>query len=161
MHSAIRKKNVKKNPESGFVLIIALMAILILMAVGYFALTVTTSDLRIAARILGERKAFSAAESGVHFLCRDFDPATFSGISNQQVDSDDPASTFSIVMPNTPTNPNIPGSLPVTGFSMSGGQEWFQNTYETIVTGNNSDYGSSAEIGLGFGYFDTGSWAHR
>jgi Tfp pilus assembly protein PilX len=61
-----------KNSESGFVLIAALMGIIILLAVGFLALTITTGDMKIASRLIGERKAFSAAETGVHELCRIF-----------------------------------------------------------------------------------------
>ncbi len=158
---ASRTHSVRRNPEGGFVLVLALIAIMILLGIGYFALTVSTSDLRIASRIVGERKAFSAAESGVHILCRTFDPATFTGLADQVIDASDPASTFDVDSPHVPTNPNIPGQLPVTGFSMSGGQEWSQKTYETIVTGNNDDYDSRAQIGVGFGYFDGGSIMYR
>jgi hypothetical protein len=38
-----------KNPEGGFILILALIGIMILLAVGFFALTVSTGDLQIAA----------------------------------------------------------------------------------------------------------------
>lgn len=160
-NSTHRKKVIRKNNESGFVLILALVGIIILLAVGYFALTVSTGDLRIAARIAGERKAFSAAESAFHILCRNFDPATFTALQNQVIDADDPHSTYDIDAPHPPTSINIPGSLPVVGFTMSSGQEWSQKTYETTITGKNSDYGSTASMGVGFGYFDSGNLMYQ
>ncbi len=84
----------KENSESGFVLIVALMGIMILLAVGFFALTVSTRDLMIASRLVGERKAFSAAEAGVHAISTIFaEGMTFP--PNVQVDSvNDPDATL-------------------------------------------------------------------
>ena len=56
------------NSEQGFVLIVAIMAIVILTAIGFFALTMISGDLMISSRLTGERKALSAAESGVHAI---------------------------------------------------------------------------------------------
>jgi len=42
--------------QDGFSLVIALLAILILMALGFLAISVTTSDLQITTRIVGEKR---------------------------------------------------------------------------------------------------------
>jgi hypothetical protein len=47
------------------------------------------------------------------------------------------------------------------GYSIAGGQEWGQKIYETSVTGANSNYGSSVQIDVGFGYFDGGGIMYR
>ena len=65
MHSAHKIFDYRQKSEGGFVLIAALMAVMILMAVGFFSLTVTSQDILISSRLVGERKALSAAEGGL------------------------------------------------------------------------------------------------
>ena len=64
-----KKFDYRQKSEGGFVLIAALMAVMILMAVGFLALTVTSQDILISSRLVGERKALSAAEAGAQQLC--------------------------------------------------------------------------------------------
>ncbi len=54
--------------EKGFALITALLALVLITALGLLVFTVTTRDIRIASRSMGEKKAFSAAESGINDL---------------------------------------------------------------------------------------------
>ena len=58
----------RRKSEDGFVLIAAIMAVMIMLAVGFFILTTSTQDIRISSRLIGERKALTAAESGVQYL---------------------------------------------------------------------------------------------
>ena len=138
----------RENSESGFVLIIALMGIMILLAVGFFALTVSTSDLRIATRLAGERKAFSAAEAGVHAICTAFTAdLAVNNKTNQPVDSvNDPHSFYDVT-----GSAVIPGMSQTCSqaFSIEGGITWSCNNYAAVVTGRNTDYGSSASIAIG------------
>ena len=55
----------KRQAEKGFVLVAALMAVFLLVALGVLVFTVTTQDVRISSRYIGEKKAFSAAESAI------------------------------------------------------------------------------------------------
>ncbi len=52
--------------NNGFALIAALMAMLVLTAVGALVLTITTKDIRVASRVVGEKMALSAEQSGMH-----------------------------------------------------------------------------------------------
>lgn len=54
------------NSERGFVLVVAILAAMVLMAVGVYALTLTTQDLRIGTQYLAEKRASAAAESAIH-----------------------------------------------------------------------------------------------
>ena len=74
--SSIKRKGFIKYPRGakGFALVMAIMAIMILMALGFLAISVTTGDLKITSRIVGEKKALSAAETGIHRLMRNFNP---------------------------------------------------------------------------------------
>ena len=48
------------------------MANLILLAVGFIAINLSTQDIRISMRAVGDKKAVNAAETAVHMLAVDF-----------------------------------------------------------------------------------------
>ncbi|MDA8125329.1 MAG: hypothetical protein M0009_09100 [Deltaproteobacteria bacterium] len=150
----MKKRNFCLNGKrGGFALVTALLAIMILLALGIWALNVSTGDLRISSRLVGEKKALAAAEAGIHRLMQGFDPAdlTASQVSNVQVDSaTDPATRYKITNVQKPTSG--PESLPLAGYAISGGQQWGQTRYVATVTGENTNYGSSAPVAVGVGY---------
>jgi Tfp pilus assembly protein PilX len=140
----------RENSEGGFVLIVALMGIMILLAVGFFALTVSTRDLMIASRLVGERKAFSAAESGVHAISSIFAEGMVFP-TNVQVDSaNDPHASYSVSGASTAVS-----GLPETcsgAFSIEGGITWSCKNFRAVVTGTYAPSifnTSEARIGIG------------
>ena len=52
-----RKGVIDPGGGKGFALVTAILAIMILMALGFLAISVTTGDLKITARVVGEKKA--------------------------------------------------------------------------------------------------------
>jgi len=137
----------RQKSEGGFVLIAALMAVMILMAVGFFILTTTSQDLRMSSRLVGERKALSAAESGVQAVCLTFDPA-MTALSNQSVDSTgDPNLKYSV---DTPTRYTGLPSISAVGADIAYGKQWIYQIYNTQITGTDQSYGSSVTIAAGF-----------
>lgn len=149
----IKKQQLKVQSEKGFVLVLAVLAIAILLAVGILALTMSGRDVRISSRVVGEKKAFSACESGIHSMIVNFDPADLaaSAVSDVQVDAaNDPASRYSIGTPGRPTTG--PGMIPLAGYSIGGGQVWGQTMYTVTITGENTAYGSRVSAGVGIGY---------
>ena len=135
MLSPIKKRGVRypdKN-QTGFALVTAILAVMILMALGYLALSVSTGDLRISSRVVGEKKALSATETGIHRMMQDFDPATMltDKVGNvYQVDAaTDPASRYVISNVGRPTSG--PDMLPLAGYSIGGGQQWGQRRYSS------------------------------
>lgn len=139
--------------QRGFALVTAILAVLILMALGFLALSVSTDDIKISTRVVGEKKALSAAETGIHRLMQNFDPANMaaSQASSVQVDSaTDPTSRYTIASVGRPASG--PEALPLTGYSIGGGQQWGQRRYVGSVTGANTNYGSSVQIDVGMGY---------
>lgn len=133
--------------EKGFVLIAAIMGVMILLAVGFFALTISSSDLRIAAQLVGERKALSAAEAGIHDTCLNFS-TSMAAVSNRQIDPDkDSTVYYSTTAPVS--DPNIP-SIGATGSSIEGGKSWSFNIYDMDVTGVDTAYKSSITLAVGF-----------
>ncbi len=144
--------------EKGFALIAALMAIWILAALGVLVFTVTTRDVRISSRTVGEKKAFSAAESGISWLAENFDPTNLDGSTvstPKRIDQDnptqiDPNSTFTIATPQAPNTG--PAALAAPGYSIGGGEVWGQTRHIASVTGRNSNYNSRIDINVGLGY---------
>jgi hypothetical protein len=132
-----------RNSEGGFVLIAALMAVMILIAVGFFALTTTTQDMRISSKLVAERKAMSAAEAGVHWVTLNFTP-TMTTASNQPVDAaNDPHARFSTTAPVI--NLIMP-TIIATGWDVA--MEY--HIYNVSVTGTDDSHNSSVIIDAGF-----------
>jgi hypothetical protein len=153
MHSAHKIFDYRQKSEGGFVLIAALMAVMILMAVGFFSLTVTSQDILISSRLVGERKALSAAEAGMHEVCRLLNPNPLTGgppnyglpVTPQSIDSVyDKFTSYTTTPPVQSTT--IP-TIPLAGFDMS--KAYVGSVYDTIVTGRDASYNSSVSIAIG------------
>lgn len=144
------KDIISSKNQNGFSLVIALFAILILMALGFLAISVPTSDLQITTRIVGEKKALIAAEAGINMLSQSFTPDITSGASAQVVDSSDPSSIYSISNATRPTSGA--DMLPLKGYAIGGGQQWGQMLFNVRVTGENTYYGSQVQIDVGMGF---------
>ena len=141
--------------KTGFALVAALMAIWILTAVGILVFTVSTQDLRVSTRLVGEKKAFAALETGVHVLVRDFNyvdlPA--SRQENQLADTGgDPDSRYTIGIPWIPTPEQGPATIYYIGFSSAGAESWGRARYLADVTGFNTRYNSLMQVNAGIGY---------
>ena len=82
MSSVNHKKRctVYERQPRGFALVTAILAIMILMALGYLVISVSTGDLKISSRVVGEKKALSAAETGIHRMMQNFDPANMAAV---------------------------------------------------------------------------------
>jgi Tfp pilus assembly protein PilX len=139
--------------KKGFALIAVTMALLILTAMGMLVFAISTQDIRISSRTVGEKKALAAAEAGIHRLNQNFDPDNLSAcaVSNAQVNpASDPASRYTI---ETPARPGKgPLIVPLAGYSIAGSQQWLQARYNTRVTGTNTRYGSNVQIDTSVGY---------
>lgn len=155
MSSIVEKKTgTGRGHRKGFALITAILAIMILLALGYLAITVTTGDLSITSRIVGEKKALSASEAGIHRLMETFDAAYFAASekTNVQVDaSTDPGSRYTI--DNIQKTTLGPKSVPLPGFSAEKASE---KRYQADVTGENTKYNSSVQVLVGIGYASWG-----
>ena len=139
--------------RKGFAMVAALLSIMILTAVGMLVFTVTTQDIRISGRVVGEEKAFSAAEAGIHRFVLNFDPSNLSAsaVSNIQVDpANDPDSRYTLGVPTRPTSG--PAAVPLPGYAIGGGQQWGQERFNVGVTGTNTKYNSLARLSIGAGF---------
>jgi len=154
------------SSEKGFILLTAIMACLILFALTMLILNLATSDLRVSAQSVGQKKAMSAAETGLHRLIQNFDPQNllFTTITSSttgaiqiggawylQVDpATDPASVYTIGTPAAPTSGAL--FIPMTGYSIGGGQSWGRRRFDLVVTGRNTTQDTKVELGVGVGF---------
>ena len=141
------------SSERGFALITALMACVILFALAMLIINLSTGDLRVSSRSVGDKKAMSAAETGVHRMMQSFNPQSMSAsaVTSVQVDpANDPASVYTVSAPASPSTG--PVFLPMQGYSIGGGQSWGQRRFEVNVEGRNTAYDTRANIRTGIGY---------
>jgi Tfp pilus assembly protein PilX len=141
-----------KNNNKGFALIAAILANLLLLIFGIVALNLSTQDLRLSAKSVGEKKALSAVESGIHVLTSTLDPANMASVavSNVAYNAEEPSNRYSIGTPAPPVSG--PAMIPMAGFSIGGGQVWGQTRYDMQVTGANTDYNTRISVKVGMGY---------
>ena len=141
----------RESSEKGFALATALMACAILFALAMLIIQLSTGDLRVSVRNVGEKKASIAAEAGIQQLLTNFDPASPPAASNIPVDTvNAPGSVYSFTAPAPPATG--PAYAPMKGYSIGGGQQWGQRRYVGSVTGQNTNYNSSVTIDVGMGY---------
>lgn len=147
------KRNLRR--KGGFALVAALMAIWILTAVGILVFTVSTQDLRISTRLVGEKRAFAAVETGIHALTRDFDYDNPGASKKDNVLADaggDPGARYTISTPWIPTSTEGPAFIYYRGFSAESANAWGRSRYLADVTGFNTRHGSTMEVNTGIGY---------
>jgi hypothetical protein len=165
MSSTSEGSNKRRGPYrgvsgKGFALITAILAVMILMALGILALNVSTGDLRISARLVGEKKALAALETGINRVTVGFDPLDLdhildggvkmpikSALGNpvewQSDAATDPASRYTI------------DSLSATTFNsrdLMGFSDWEQKPYIAQVTGIYTSHDSKVQVDMGIGY---------
>jgi Tfp pilus assembly protein PilX len=141
--------------QSGFALIAALLAVWILTAVGVLVFTITTQDVRMSTRMVGEKKAFFATEAGIHSLTQGFNPLNLTDSAKYnkyfQVDSEqDPASRYQIGTPAVPAQG--PASISIPGYAVGGGQQWGATRFVATVTGTNTNFGTMVQVDVGVGF---------
>jgi hypothetical protein len=141
--------------EEGFALVAAILANLILLAIGIIAINISTQDLRLSMKVVGDKKAMSAAEAASHWVVMNLNPDNLGSVvkTNRPLDGLigglDSRSRVTITQPAPPAVG--PLFVKVPGYDMSSSQ-WILLRYNTTVTGRNNDYQSSVTLDLGLGY---------
>lgn len=131
--------------SKGFSLVVAILAILILTALGYLVVMMSTQDSRVSARVVGEKKAMAAAETGIQQLMADYDPLT--STFPMTGSTADPTSTYTIAQPAAPaTGPAI---ARIPGYSVGR-----YLVYVTDITGTSSKYNSTVNVQAGINSMD-------
>ena len=123
------------------------MACLILLALGMLVASMSTQDIRISTKIVGDKKVLAVAEQGIHDIMLNFDPeAALSAPSSTVTRSD--GSSYTI---GTASRPRFgSSSVDLAGFQASG---WTRSVYVIDVTGTNPEYNTRVTIGVGAGVF--------
>ena len=141
------------NSQRGIALVVALLANVILLAMGVLAIHLSTRDIRASFAVIGDKKAFAACEAGIHQLATNFDPGTLAaqGQTNVVVNAaTDPASRYTVFPPTTPTSG--PAVIPMCGYQIAGGAMWGQERFIARVRGENTSYNSQVEVNVGLGF---------
>jgi Tfp pilus assembly protein PilX len=139
--------------ENGFALITTLLSLLILIAMWILVFTVSTKDIRISTRTIGEKKAFAAMEAGIHRLNLNFNPDNLPAVAASNVPVNAPIDPDSLYTIGTPAFPGAgPMTLPIPGYAISGGQQWIQARYVANVTGVNTRFNSKVSVDTSVGY---------
>jgi hypothetical protein len=137
MYRAFKLIGRQRKSQSGVVMIAALMAVLILTAIGFFALGTSGDDIKIAARVIREEQALSAAESGVHVVC-----TTYLSVKNFNGQAAlDGLPVTPIITGHTDDVSyqidrfNKIGTIAATGSNLAGGSPWQYGLYTPVLTG--------------------------
>lgn len=160
-----RKIKMIYTNEKGFALLAAIIASLILLAVGVLAMNLSSSDQRASAVTVGDKKALAGMESGVHRLVQDFDPtpATWTAANNytQNCTSTIPnyiwRSIASGIDANTqfavckPKGSNFPW-MNASGYNITTGEAYYYMRYDATVVGRNTSYNSLNKTDIGILY---------
>ncbi len=133
------------NSEKGFALIAAIIACVILLALGALVVALSTGDIKTSSRVVGDKRSMAAAEKGIHRMMQNFDPANFASGVQTTVSEDlavDAHSQYEIGVPVAT------GSRPMVGYD----QTWGLTTFNVNVMGQNTIYDTRVIIGVGLGY---------
>jgi Tfp pilus assembly protein PilX len=148
MHKNIRIMLRLKDSEKGFALIAAIMACLVLLALGMLVISLSTQDLKVSTKIVGDKRSLAAVEQGVQTLSQQFNPQTAPTIPTT-VNRPDGKSSYTI---------NYPVAFPTRGPELidppGGGYAvgWKMKRYDTTVVGRNAEYNTQVTVGVGMGY---------
>jgi hypothetical protein len=141
------------NSERGFALVVALIACMILIALGALVIALSTGDLKTSSQVMADKRAMAAAEKGINRLTQTFDPTNLANTITTTVTDDSNADAHSLYTISTPVIPTTgPSFLPMAGYNMGGGQTFGLTRFNVDVTGKNTAYNTSVTIRAGVGY---------
>ena len=131
----------KRKSEQGFILMATFFAMLILIAVSIFALTMTTQDIRTSMGYYCERRSLSAADAGLAALCLGFNPENLGTAGNPgfadnvEIDSvNSPGVKYSYKVPTR--NSAVPYiQARRSDLTIGSGLNWVFELYNASVTG--------------------------
>jgi len=133
--------------QKGFALLTAILACMILMALAILVMNMSTNDLRVSGRNVGEKIALHAAETGTQVMLRDFDYLTRETAAlpaDTQVDPSDDTAIFTITHPDLPVS-----QYNMSGFSLAGGQKMVRNVYPLESEGRSTTHDTRVVLEFG------------
>jgi len=153
-------KKMNLSNEKGFALMAAIIACLILLAVGMLVINLTTGDLKSSSATVGSKKSLAATESGIHRVVQDFNPSTPLTYDTTDCITNPTNPSYNWQTINTgidahtqyavcrPTESFLP-PVPVAGAALD---EWGMMRYDASVVGRNTSYNSLTKVNIGIGY---------
>lgn len=151
--------------EKGFALLAAIIASLILLAVGILVINMSAGNLILSSASEGNKKAMAAVDTGVFKLVENFsnDSTTWTSLPGYDacpanVTVQDINSTAWQSVSNADLNtkyvicaPTVGNTAPlyVAGYTVG---QWGYVTYNVTVLGENSYFNSFAKVDVGIGY---------
>lgn len=162
------QKNVLHN-EKGFALVAAIIACLILLAIGMLVINMSTGDLFTTAAVVGNKKAMAGAESGITKIISDVDPKKWTTTFDYTTDANcrsngftgytwiqitggtDPHTEFAVCRPEISPLAPIPSSGDELGGGGSEGGRYIYR-YNSTVVGRNTSYDTEAKLDVGVGF---------
>lgn len=150
MHKNVYSALRLKNSEEGFALIAAIMACMILLALGLLVISLSTQDIKVSVKIVGDKRSLAAAEEGIHAITKNFTGATALTQAQVNVTRADGVSSYSIMYPaKLPTSGT--GCWPtINGSRNRGALKWKE--YDLDVVGQNTSYNTQVRIKVGIGW---------
>jgi hypothetical protein len=133
----------KQKSEKGFVFIVALIAVIVLIAIGFFALTMISEDLMISSRMVAERKAFSAAEAGAHAVFASIDLKNPFALNTQKPVQVDPVNDPTLAYLAQVVNTERQIVFPYENLNSA------SLVYEALITGRDTAYNSEVKLSIG------------
>ena len=159
-------KKMALNNEKGFVLLAAIVACLIILAIGMIVINMSTGNLIASSITVGDKKALAAAESGIHSELRDFDHdhntwvvAVNKYTSIAACASNDTANyNWRTITGGTDANTKFVVCAPVKGPNVTLPHDSTASlcTYSETVIGENTNYKSLARVTIGIGVYCPG-----
>ena len=148
--------------EKGFALLAALIATLILLAVGMLVINMSAGDLISSSSSVGNKKAFAAVETGIYKFAETFtmDPATWAANGYYSCPANFTAANITTWQSasTVDTNTKYVICTPQSNSNMApipapGNGDWYYVFYSVTVAGQNTSYNSfeKVDIGVGFG----------
>jgi hypothetical protein len=152
------KKMIISN-EKGFALLAAILASLIILAVGLLVINMSTGDLISSTVNVGHKKALAATESGIFRLMQstpdtwiteatftaDCSPANPAYIWNTIPGGIDNNTQYAVCMPTQSSQ--APVSIP--GYNLS---DWAMFRFDASVAGKSNSYNSFSRVDVGIGF---------
>jgi Tfp pilus assembly protein PilX len=152
MHKNIQIALRLKNSQAGFALVAAIMASLILLALGLLVFSLSTQDIRVSAKIVGDKRALIAAEEGIHAIQQTFNINTVTIAAQVNQNRTDGTSNYSILYPaKFPTAPPECVPDPRGGSDIKKGSLKLKR-YDLDVIGRNTAYNTQVRIKTEIGY---------
>jgi len=148
-------KNYFKN-EKGFALVAALIACLILLALGMLVINMSTGDLFTTSAVIGNKKSLAAAESGISKIIADVDPDNWTTTEHYTAATDGSGNLcgtdafnhglydFIDITGGTDPNTEFAGGSSALGYGFM--------RYDSTVVGRNTSHDAEAKVDVGVGF---------